>query len=277
MNEIGEMLKKEAQKILPSLLKFADKNNYFIQTNNAMQQFAELINIPRKQEEEQVKLVQFPDNADDILVSSILYKYKSESFDKIAEKVRIMSREEKEAIVDSYLGKMKTFDSPMRELEHINFTFDLIIDYGAFRDLQRHRICTQTNQLFSSDLGYDIPKDIINSGKLCEEKFIAAMERAKQVYEKVRVKYPVQAQYILPIGFRKRYLLTMNLREIYHLIKIRTTPLAHESYRRVAYQIYEIMKSKYPLLSKYIVCNYSEEELGRLKSEEKTELKRGLI
>ena len=63
----------------------------------------------------------------------------------------------------------------------------------------------------------------------------------------------------------------MNLREVYHLVKLRTVPLAHESYRLIAYKVYEQMKEKYPFLSKYIVCNYTEEELGRLKSEERTE------
>jgi len=61
------------------------------------------------------------------------------------------------------------------------------------------------------------------------------MEKAKEVYEKVRVKYPLQAQYLLPLGFRKRFLVSMNLRELHHLIKIRTSPMAHDSYRRIAF------------------------------------------
>jgi len=275
MNELGEMLKKEASKVLPSLLKFADKSNYIINTERDMGFLAETIEIAKDESGERVRLVQGPSDADDALVSSILYRYKSEPFERIAERVRGMSPAQKEMIVDSYLGSMGKFDNPMRELEHVNFSFDIIIDYGAFRDLQRHRICTQTNQLFTCDLGYDIPRDISNAG--CEARYKEAMDAAVAVYEKVRVKYPLQAQYILPIGFRKRFLLSMNLREIYYLIKLRTTPLAHDSYRRVAYRVYELMKKHYPLLSKYIECNYSEEELGRLKSEEKTEMKKELI
>jgi len=220
---------------------------------------------------ERVKLVKGNVDADDIVVSSILYKYMNKPFGDIAGKVKSMTPEEKERVVDSYLGNMGKFDYPMRELEHVDFTFDIIMDYGAFRDLQRHRICTQTNQVLTADMGYDTPQDIINAG--CEMKYRRAMDRAKEVYDKIVGKFPLQAQYVLPLGFRKRYLLTMNLREIYHLVKLRSSPLGHESYRRIAVQIYELMKKNYPLISKYLVCQAGE-DLGRLKAEEKTELKR---
>jgi thymidylate synthase ThyX/thymidylate kinase len=279
MNDIGEAVKRESSKILPSLLKFSDKSNYFIKTENEMNFLAESINVSPSKKQEVVRLVCSPPKelSENILVASILYRYKSEPFEKIVEFVKKMSAEEKEGVVDSYLGNMSQYDYPMRELEHLNFSFDLIIDYGAFRDLQRHRMCSQTNQIFSSDLGFDIPTDIRALGKSFEEKYVLAMEHAKSVYEKVRKKYPNEAQYLLPLGFRKRFLLTMNLREIYHLIKLRTIPLAHESYRKIAYKIYEVMKKEYPLLSKYIVCNYSQEELGRLKSEEATEKRKDVV
>lgn len=268
INEIGEQIKSEASKVLPSLLKFADKNNYYIKTDNEMDDLAKTISVSSSGEE-QVKIANGPEDGDNRLVTAILYKYKNQPYLDILNTVRQMSFEEKEKVVDGFLKNMGSHDNPMRELEHLNFTFDLIIDYGAFRDLQRQRMCTQTNPIFTSDLGYDIPKDIVNAG--CEAKYREAMEKAKQLYEKVRIKYPLQAQYILPLGFRKRFLVTMNLREVYYLIKLRTIPLAHESYRKVAYKIYELMKQNYPLLSKYIVCNYSQEDLGRLKAEESTE------
>ncbi len=69
----------------------------------------------------------------------------------------------------------------------------------------------------------------------------------------------------------------MNLREAYYFIKIRSTPMAHESYRKIAFKMYECLKNNYPLLAKYIVCQFKQEELGRLKSEEKTERKENVI
>ncbi len=273
INVIGEQVKEEASKVLPSLLKYAERNNYFVKTERDMVELIKGVDIGSDFQSpvDSVNLVKGNVDADDIVVSSILYKYVNKSFGEIAQKVKSMSFEEKEEVVDSYFGGMGKFDYPMRELEHVDFTFDIVIDYGAFRDLQRHRICTQTNQILNTDLGYDVPQDIVNAG--CGEKYKIAMDKAKEVYEKVAKRFPLQAQYVLPLGFKKRYLMSMNLREIYHLVKIRSSPLGHESYRRIAIRIYELMKKNYPLLSKYLVCQAGE-DLGRLKAEEKTEQKR---
>ncbi len=268
MKDIGIMVRDEATKVLPSLLRHAYKKYYFVKTEKDMQKLSKEIDIDDKNTDK-VMLVRGPKDADDVIVASILYRYKSEPFIKIMEKVKMMTPEEKERVFDAYLKNMEEHDNPMRELENAQFSFDIVIDYGAFRDLQRHRMCTQTNQLLTTNLGYDVPEDIENAG--VADRYIEAMEKAKKLYEKIKERFPLQAQYILPLGFKKRFLLTMNLREVYYLIKIRTVPAAHESYRRIAYQIYKIMKENYPLLSKYMVCNYSDEELGRLKAEEKTE------
>lgn len=273
MNQVGLMVKDEATQVLPSLLKFADKKNYFIKTEQEMNAVADSIRI-EDGAANNVTLVRSAEEVEEMVIASILYRYKQQPLSRIYAHVKSMRKEEREKVFDAYLKHMSEFDNPLRELEHVKFTFDIVMDYGAFRDLQRHRICTQTNQLFTASLGYDVPKDIINAG--CEKQFRHAMDTAKKVYERVSKKYPLQAQYLLPLGFRKRFLITMNLREVYHLVKIRTTPLAHDSYRRIAYKIYEMMKQNYPLLSKYIVCNYSQEELGRLKSEEKTERKKSV-
>ncbi|MCK5107644.1 MAG: FAD-dependent thymidylate synthase, partial [Nanoarchaeota archaeon] len=270
MQELGLTIKEECSKVLPSLLLFTDKSEYLIKTEAEMPKLTEGIKL-NPEETESVKLVKSPTASCDSIIASILYKYKQEPYECIFKKVQTMSNKEKEEIFDNYLKNMGKFDAPLRELEHGQFTFDIVMDYGAFRDLQRHRICTQTNQLLKTNLGYDIPKDIVDAG--CETQYTKAMDKAKEVYEKVAKKYPLQAQYLLPLGFRKRFLITMNLRELHHFIKIRTTPMAHESYRLIAFKMYEIMKQKYPILTKYIHCSYECEELGRLKSEERTEKK----
>lgn len=267
-NKLGEQIKKEASELLPSLLRFADPVDYFIQTQKDMSALAKDYVFDNVREDD-VVLVNATQNPDDLIIASILYRYKNQSFNVILDVVSQMSDDEKQQIFDTYLSNMGPHDHPMRELEHVNFTFDIVMDYGAYRDLQRHRISTQTAQLLTCDLGYDVPNDIINAG--VESQYRFALDKAKELYLKISDKYPQQAQYLLPMAFKKRFMITMNLREIHHLVKIRTTPLAHESYRMIAYKIYEIMKEKYPLLSKYIVCNFKQENLGRLKSEEQTE------
>lgn len=276
MQTIGKMLKEEGEVVLPSLLKYTDKNNYFIETESDMNELAKQYPI-EKTDAVPVKLVSTSADADNLVVASILYRYSNAPLENIIEKVKQMSAQEKEKVIDTYLGKMKDHDWPMRELEHVYFNWDVLMDYGAFRDLQRHRICTQTPQLTTTFQGYSTPKDIIDAG--FKKEFDEVMEKADKLFKKVYEKYPYEAQYVVPLAFKKRYLMTANLREMYHFIKIRTTPQAHESYRNIARQMYIILKEKFPLLSKYIVCNMSDDELGRLKSELRLEekIKKGLI
>ncbi|MCD6575616.1 MAG: FAD-dependent thymidylate synthase [Nanoarchaeota archaeon] len=276
MQVIGQMLKEEGKKVLPSLLKYADKNEYISETNKEMFElvknynFEEGDNVP-------VKLIAHSSDIDDLVVAAIIYRYSNAPMEKILEKVRRMSKEEKEKVFDKYLEKMGPHDWPMRELEHVYFTWDILMDFGAFRDLQRHRICTQTPQLTTTFHGYSVPKDIVDAG--FKEEFDEIMQKADKLFRKIYEKYPYEAQYIVPLAFKKRYLMTANLREMYHIIKLRTTPQAHESYRNIVRQMYIILKEKFPLLTKYMVCNMSDEELGRLKAELRLEekIKKGLI
>ncbi|MFH1972749.1 MAG: FAD-dependent thymidylate synthase [archaeon] len=274
MNYIGESLKEEGKKVLPSLLKYANKSDYFINTNNDMNELSKAFEIENSNIDP-VVLVNGPEDADNRVIAAILYKYKQESYSRILERVRLITRESKEKILDTFLKHRGKFDSPLREFEHANFTFDIVMDYGAFRDLQRHRICTQTNQLFTNNLSYDTPEDIINAG--VQEKYTQVMEKANQLYEKLKDRYPQQAQYLLPLGYRKRFLISFNLREAYYLIKLRTTPMAHASYRRIGLKMYNILKNNYPLLIKYLELETVHEELGRLKSEERTEKRTSLV
>ncbi len=274
LNEIGEETKREAEKLLPSLLRFAEKNKYLFETNSRM--IANGVSQNPGICKKSVLLVSGPENAhaEELVLASIIYRFGNIPFKDAENMAREMSPDAREELFAKYLGKMGKFDYPQRELEHVQMTFEIVIDYGAFRDLQRHRMATQTIPPFTTDLGYDVPEDIIASGY--GEKYKAAMDEAKRVFDIVREKLPIQAQYLVPLGYRRRFLITMNLREIHHFVKTRTTPLAHESYRKIAYRIFEETRKKYPLLSKYIVCNYTEEELGRLRAEIATEKREGI-
>ncbi len=276
MQVIGKMLREEGKKVLPSLLKYADRDDYLSETNSNMRELVKEYNF-EKESGTPVNLISHSEDIDDLVVAAIIYKYSNAPMEKVLNKVKEMPKKEKEKVFDSYLEKMGPHDWPMRELEHVYFTWDILMDYGAFRDLQRHRICTQTPQMTTTFNGYSIPKDIVEAG--FKEEFDKIMQKADKLFRKIYEKYPYEAQYIVPLAFKKRYLMTANLREMYHLVKIRTTPQAHESYRNIVRQMYIIMKEKFPLLTKYMVCNMSDDELGRLKAELRLEekIKKGLI
>lgn len=255
MKEIGGNVKKDVLKIIPTLVKYADLNPYIYETNRSMESLCGGFELERNVKNRPVKLVGYDKDAENKLVSSIIYRYSHRPYESIMKNVSKMDGKEKQRVFDEYLKRMDVHDIPMRELEHVYYTFDILIDYGAFRDIQRHRICTQTNQELTTANGYDIPEEIekIGYGK----KFMEAMDSAKEAFEKIREKFPKEAQYVIPLAFRKRTLFTWNLRELYHFIKLRSGKEGHISYRRIAWDIYNEVKKVHPLLAKYIKVDLS--------------------
>lgn len=250
MRDIGKLMKEEVLKIIPTLIKYADYNSYMIETNEAMEKLTKKIVKFDNVENRPVTLVEFDSEADDKLVTAILYRYSKYPYNQIKDSVKKMNQEEKEKIVDEFLKRMEKHDMPMRELEHINYTFDILIDYGAFRDIQRHRICTQTNQELTVENGFDIPNEIIEAG--FEDKFKECMKMAVDAFNEMSKDFPKEAQYVVPLAFRKRTLFTWNLRELHHFIKLRSSKEGHESYRKIAQQVFDEIEKVHPLLARYI-------------------------
>ncbi len=264
--QIGRQMLEEGKKICPTLLLFADYNQYIAETNKKMFEIAqEKLGDTSVTLEKPVKIVNYDPDAEDKLIASILYPYTSQTYTHILEKVRIMTRAEKEKIVEEYLRRIEQFDYPLRELEHIYFTMEMIMDLGAFRDVQRHRIVTQTVQLNTCDHGFETPSDIIEAG--FQQEYETVMQKAKELYNKIKQRFPQESQYIVPYAFGKQMIFTWNLRELEHFIRLRSTEHGHESYRKIAQACHEEIEKIFPLLAKYLRVDKNEYYLGRLKSE----------
>lgn len=254
LNSIGQKIKKEVQKIIPTLVKYADKNPYISETDKDMRQADEVTNT-HHEKTRPVILVAYEEDAYDRVVTSILYKYSQASYLNTKEKVKKLEIKEKEKILDSYFSKLGKHDRPMRELEHIYYTFDILVDFGAFRDIQRHRICTQTTQDLTTLCGYDIPQEITDSGY--NDLFVACMKKADSAFKKISRRFPKEAQYVVPLAYKKRVLFTWNLRELFHFIKLRSSKEGHISYRKIAWECYDEIEKVHPLFAKYLVVDKS--------------------
>ncbi len=247
MNNIGTSMKEEVTKIIPTLVKYADRNEYITETNQSMQY---LSNNGHSDDQKPVSLVEYDQEAENKLIASILYRYSEKPYEQIKKEVESMGTEEKAKVMDGFLGKMGKHDIPMRELEHVYYTFDILVDYGAFRDIQRHRMCTQTNQDLTTRLGYSIPKEMEETG--LRDQYVELMEKAKETFEEISKEFPKEAQYLVPLAFKKRTLFTWNLRELFWFIRLRSGKEGHESYRKIACQVYDELERVHPLLAKYI-------------------------
>jgi thymidylate synthase ThyX len=131
----------------------------------------------------------------------------------------------------------------------IRFDFDVMMDYGSYRDLQRHRRCEQFAEPLTSDYGYLTPDDII--GTDMEEKYKLAMESIN-AFDDEEIKYDQNyLQYLVPLGYLHRSVFIMDLKELYYITELRTKPQGHVSYRRVAYEMYDLANKKLPNLMKW--------------------------
>ncbi len=260
--ETGSQLKAEAQHVIPTLIKYADASAYLRETGEAMTALAErAMGGASPAETRAVSLVWFPEDAEDRLVSSILYGYTAHPLSQVAERVRGMSAEEKAGIVDEYLHRRGPHDQPLRALEHLAYTFDILLDYGAFRDIQRHRMVTQTPQETTGVHGHSTPPEIVRFG--LSAAYDQCMARAQSAYHAIATNYPREAQYVLPLAFRKRVLFTWNLREIHHFVQLRSGRQGHVSYRTVAQQVFRELERVHPLLAKYVRVDLEDYSLAR--------------
>jgi thymidylate synthase ThyX len=250
MQDIGKEMKTKALEAVPTLIKFADKNAYLTETKKKLAEISRRVLPDKSASNQAVEIVDYDSEAEDKLIAALLYPYSHLSYNEIKEKIKAMTKEKKEEIIDEALKRRDKFDAPLRELEHIYYTFDILIDFGAFRDIQRHRICTQSNQEVTVVHGYDLPPEIAEMGQA--SKFKTAVEKSVEAYEKIYRRFPAEAQYVVPLCFRKRVLFTWNLRELHHFISLRSGKKGHPSYRRLAQECWRQLNKIQPLLAKYI-------------------------
>jgi thymidylate synthase ThyX len=260
---IGSRMKIEAEKVVPTLLKYADYNAYRAETEQAMRQLGQALfagEMPL--ETPAVTLVRCPVDAEEQLAAAILYGYSTVSCRQVVERVGKLSAEQRGQIIDEYVRRRGPHDQPLRALEHLYYTFDIVLDYGAFRDIQRHRMATQTRQELSTAYGYSVPDDLVSYG--LGDSYHACMARAAEAYERLAAAFPLEASYVLPLAYRIRVLFTWNLRELCHFIQLRSAKQGHASYRRIAQQVYHEIERVHPALARYIRVDLADYQLGRL-------------
>ncbi len=269
VRSIGMMMHEELSKVIPSLVKRAKPSEYYASTRKGMFELANsaLAGAGAKKSGT-VTLIDYDRKAEEKVVSASLYGFCSLPMSQIRKMAKKMPPEERLKVLEEYFGRRTNRrERPMRAAEAAYYTFDLLTDYGAYRDLQRHRMLTQIAQPLTVANGYDIPPEMEEAG--FARKFRECMKAAAAFYKKVYPKFPHEAQYAVPFAYRIRYLFVLNLREAFHLIELRSVPQGHASYRRVAQEMFRQIKKVHPTLAEYVrYVNLEERDsLGRLNSE----------
>ena len=209
------------------------------------------------------------------MISAFIYEQSNGiEFTQIKKNVTKLSKKTKTEIIDSIAHIRKNRrHRPPRAFEMVNYTFDLITNYGMFRDFHRHRALTLERQLLSTKHGYHTPTEIIQLG--IQKEFKDCMDLTKNTFEKINKKLPEQAQYVVNFAYNYPYYMKLNLREATHLIELRTVPQGHTDYRKIAQKMYNAINKKHPILSKIMkYVDLNQYELERFESEKRTEEKR---
>ena len=214
-------------------------------------------------------------NAIDKIITSIIYEQSpSTSYQNILFQVKKLSNEKKIKIIKSFAKlRLNRRHRPSRAFESVYYTFDLLNNFGMFRDFHRHRALTLERQLLTTDHGFNTPNEIkiLGIGKEYKE----CMYKTKTTFDKIRKKFPEQGQYVVNFAYNYPYFMKFNLREACHLIELRTVPQGHIDYRRVAQQMYKQIDKIHPNLSKIMkFVDLKEYDLERFESEKRTEEKR---
>jgi len=237
-------------RVAPTLVKYANASEYEIKTRKELEQAAaELMEgVPP----EPAPLVDLVENGalEVEMAATLIYSASHYSYRQITERVQALTAAQRAEIIDLGLRHRGPHDELLRSFHAgQQFKFDILMDLGGFRDMHRHRRCTQIEQGFTRHHGHDTPPDLVAAG--LEPRYKSAMQRVLQTAEKLERTAPQASLYVLPMAFRKRTLFKMDFAEALYIAELRSGAAGHFSYRNVAYAMYEEVARKHPSLARY--------------------------
>jgi len=221
-----------------------------------------------------VKLVDIDPAGPQKVAAAYLFEDSSASFEDLLQLVEGFTDEQLEEVLESacHARTNRRQKSP-RALEHAEFTFDIVGDFGTYRDLQRHRMLTQGRQLLSCDLGFYVPEDL--RGTKMERDYVAAMEKARVAYNAISAELPEEAQYVVAMGYNIHWYFRCNLRAAQWLCELRSQAAGHPTYRKIAQEMAQLVSEAEPKFARFFkFVDFAGHDLGRIGQEERMAKKR---
>ncbi len=287
----ADLMLTELRKVIPSWVKRVDVDDRggawsaYLETNHdAMAELTERLlgaagahGDPEPGGDPEVTLVDWDPDAETKVLAAMLYPYSDLPEHRIAERVADLGAEDRREIVRRYVGdRSNRRFKPGRALERSGYRFDVVSDYGAFRDLQRHRLLTIEWQNLGPAHGYTLPAAVVDAG--AADAYGAAMDRSARLHGALAETLgPTQAGYAVALAYRIRYVMQFNAREAMHLIELRTGAAGHPEYRKVGQQMHRLIAEQAghgaiaELMSYVDHADYEHEGLERLVGERRAE------
>lgn len=288
IRQLAKAAQRELSKVIPSLVGRSTSprgkvyQRYVATTEKTLEKMAKNLLFERSCELQDmigpsVDLVEYDADAEGCIVASILYKYSTLPHRQIKEQVKNFSAKQKLAVIKEVVKRRQVRQHRLiRAFENTYYKFDIVTNLGAYRDLHRHRMLTQERQRFTTELGLDVPADLI-SAKM-DKAYVDAAEKVDKFYRRVAEVFPNQAQYIVMMGNRIRWYQWENLRELGWEAELRTSPQGHPDYRRVEQMKVEAVRAVHPSLVEALkFVDWNQYELARRESEKRIDRKLGLV
>ncbi|GAC1342953.1 MAG: FAD-dependent thymidylate synthase [Candidatus Dormibacteria bacterium] len=241
----AELLAAELRRVIPDFvprLERADRGGVWVEylrdTEAALREAALGLELaPAGPAADGVRLLEWDADAENRVLAAALYPHTDAPEEAVVAAVRALSGPRREALFGAAVGARRNRrHKPGRGFEHTAYTFEVVSDYGAFRDLQRHRMLTIQWQPLTTRLGYEVPDEVEAAG--LGDGWRGAVARAQAAHVRLQASFPEQAQYLVTLGHRVRYLIRLNARSAMHTIELRTSPQGHPAYRRVCQEMH---------------------------------------
>ncbi|HEX7319413.1 MAG TPA: FAD-dependent thymidylate synthase [bacterium] len=255
---LGEKLFKPAKAIAPSIILFYQANDYDRKTYQELAEYADKIwgygdnkerglvdGGIRGYKDKEVKLVSCTPQGDEKILAALLFRVNRRSYADCLVKVKKMSTERKFEVLKQACRYMELYDTTPREFEFAGLTYELIVSAGCFGQLKRHRLASMVTLDYDPDLGVTVPVSVVEIK--AQRRFMEIIDQTESVYGKIEKKYPGIGPYILTNAHRKRVLVTMNLRELYHMSRLRQDPTAQWDIRNITRQMVMLAQRRMPV------------------------------
>lgn len=280
----ADLMLVELRKVVPSFLRRVDVpdrggrwTDYLVEREQqTLKLVDEYFGALEPEPTSEVELLDFDPEGENKLLAAICYSSSHLPEHQLMKEVSELSHEQKVALIRSYVGERENRrHKPGRAFERVDYRFDVLGDYGAFRDLQRHRLLTIEWQRLTPHHGFVRPELVVEAG--LGDDFDEAMERSSSLYDALLPDYPNQAPYAVSMAYRLRYVMQFNAREAIHMLELRSSPQGHPSYRRVAIEMHRLIgeKAGHKAVAEAMTHLVKEApELERLDSEMRAEARR---
>lgn len=277
---LGSAMQQELDQMIPSFVKRAktergtSQARYLAKNRESISLLTQKhLGLLEPSSSSGTNLVEYDLDAELKVVAAILYPHTDLTFAQVEKYVLELSTTELTSIINTYVGERESrFHRPGRAFEATYYTFDVLADIGAYRDLHRHRVLTQERQRYSVNHGYVVPIEI-EAADLAQP-YREALEYAAQTALAIGLDFPDAAQYVVPFAYRVRWRIKMNLREVYHFVELRSSRQGHPAYRHIAQEMYQQVSAVHPALTAYMhFVDLNDYALERLAAEQKIDAK----